>query len=54
MTDRADMQALLDQFREAMSRESDVLLYDHEAKQRVGEMIGNAQQGWEFGYLRGR
>jgi hypothetical protein len=34
-----------------MARENDVLLYDQHAKQRIGEMIGKAQQGSEFGYL---
>jgi hypothetical protein len=28
-----------------------VLLYDQHAKQRIGEMIGKAQQGSEFGYF---
>jgi hypothetical protein len=42
MTDRAEMQALLDQFRKAMTRENDVLLYDREARIRIGEMIGSA------------
>jgi hypothetical protein len=50
--DRAEMQTLLEQFRRAMARRNDVLLYDHEAKQRVGEMIGKAVQprGSAFGY----
>jgi hypothetical protein len=29
-------------------------LYDQEARHRIGEMIGKAAQGWEFGYLRNR
>jgi hypothetical protein len=40
--DRADTLALCDRFREAMARENDLLLYDHKAKQRIGEMIGSA------------
>ena len=32
------------------------LLYDHDAKQRIGDMIGSAVRrgGSEFGYLRRR
>ena len=54
--DRAEMEALLDQFRRDMARENDVLLFDHEARQRIGEMIGKAvrQGGSEFEYLRRR
>jgi low affinity Fe/Cu permease len=54
--DRAEMQALLDQFRRDMARENDVLLFDHEARQRIGEMIGKAvrQGGSELEYLRRR
>jgi hypothetical protein len=52
--DRAEMRALCDQFRRDMERENYVLLYDQEAKQRGGRMIGRAQQGAEFGYLRRR
>jgi hypothetical protein len=52
--DRAEMRALCDQFRRDMERENDVLLYDQEARHRIGEMIGKAAQGWEFAYLRNR
>jgi hypothetical protein len=51
--DRAEMQGLLDQFRKAVAREHEVLLYDHEARQRIGDMIAGAvrQGGSAFGYL---
>ena len=51
--DRAEMQALLDQFRKAMARENEVQLFDHEARQRIGKMIGKATRegGSDFGYL---
>jgi hypothetical protein len=54
--DRAEMRALCDQFRQAMARENDVLLYDREARMRTGEIIGSAlhQGGSGFGYLRRR
>jgi hypothetical protein len=42
MDDRAEMRALCDQFREAMARENDVLLYDKAARERIGEAIGRA------------
>ena len=50
--DRAEMQALLDQFRKAMARENAVLLFDHETRQRFGQMIAKAVQprGSAFGY----
>jgi hypothetical protein len=51
--DRPEMQALLDQFRKAVARENDVLQYDQDTKQRIGEMIGRATR-WgrcDFGYL---
>jgi len=49
--DRADMRALCDQFRRDMGRENAVLLYDQEAKQRFGQMIGQAllEGNSEFG-----
>ena len=41
MKDRAtEMKALLDQFREAMARENEALVYDKTARERIGEMIG--------------
>ena len=40
--DRAEMRALCDQFRQSMARENDVLLYDQEARTRIGEMNGSA------------
>jgi hypothetical protein len=41
------MGALCDAFRRSIARENEVLLYDHGAKQRFGEMIGKAmRQGW--------
>jgi len=43
--DRADMAALCDHFRRDMRRENEVLLYDQEAKQRFGQMIGQAVPG---------
>lgn len=47
------MRPLCEAFRHAMARENDVLLFDHEAKQQIGDMIGKAQQGAsEFGCLR--
>jgi hypothetical protein len=46
------MQALLDQFREANGARDWRASYDYEAKQRVGQLIGKAQQGWGFEYLR--
>jgi hypothetical protein len=49
--DRDEMQALLDQSRRAMARENKAPPFDQDAKQRIGEMIGKAQQGSEFGYL---
>ena len=51
--DRAEMRALCEQFRRNMARENDVLLFDHDAKQRIGKMIGSAvrEGGSEFGYL---
>jgi hypothetical protein len=54
--DRAELRALCDQFRRAMASENDVLLYDQDAKPRIGEMIGSAVRrgGSEFGYLRRR
>ena len=50
--DRAEMQALCDQFRRTMARENDVLLYEHEATVRLGHMIGSAvrQGGSQFTY----
>jgi hypothetical protein len=50
--DRAELRALCDQFREAKARQVDPPLFDHAAKQRVGEMIGLAKRvgGAEFGY----
>lgn len=40
--DRAEMRALCDQFRQLMARENDALLYDQDARVRVGEAIGKA------------
>ena len=53
--DRAEMRALCDLFRQSM-RESGPMLFDQDAKQRIGEMIGSAVRrgGSEFGYLRRR
>jgi hypothetical protein len=51
--DRAELQTLLDQFHQSMARENGVLL-DHEAKHRIGEMVGRAVHSGEFGYLRNR
>ena len=46
---RAEMQALLDQFREAMARENAELLFDQAAKVRIGEAIGTAaRQGRSY------
>jgi hypothetical protein len=50
--DRAEMRALCDQFRREMARQVDEQMCDHEARQRIGQMIGQARQGSEFGYLR--
>jgi hypothetical protein len=36
--DRDEMQALLDQFRQAMAREDKASPFDQDAKQRIGEM----------------
>jgi hypothetical protein len=54
--DRAEMHALLDQFRKAMARENEALFFDRDARVRIGEVIGNTmrQGGSEFGYLRRR
>jgi hypothetical protein len=49
--DRAEMHALLDQFRKAMARENEALFFDRDARVRIGEVIGNTmrQGGSEFG-----
>ena len=54
MKDRAEMKALLDQFREAMARENEALVYDKTARERIGEMIGRSTRpdGNVFAYLR--
>jgi hypothetical protein len=45
--DRAEMQALLDQFRRGMAEEFDQPLFDKEARVRIGETIGKAaRQGY--------
>jgi hypothetical protein len=53
--DHAEMRALCDQFREAMARENDQLLFDQEARQRIGQIIGrSARQGRsDYAALRG-
>ena len=44
--DRAEMQALCDQFRREMAREVDEPLFDHDARARIGQAIGrSARQG---------
>ena len=43
-SERAEMQALLDQFREAIARENAELLFDQAAKVRIGEGTA-ARQG---------
>lgn len=40
--DRAEMQALCDQFRELMQRDVERAVFDKEACQRIGEVIGRA------------
>ena len=52
--EHAEMQALLNQFREAMKRENDVMLYDQAAKERIGKAIGRAsRQGrWDYAAFR--
>jgi hypothetical protein len=54
--DRAEMRALLDQFRELMAREVEAPLFDQEARQRIGHMIGSAVRrgGSAFSYSDGR
>jgi hypothetical protein len=49
--DRAEMRALCDQFRRDMARENDAALFDHEAKQRIGQMIGQAVRQGQSDYL---
>jgi hypothetical protein len=39
---RAEMQAILAQFRQAIRREGNLPLFDHAAKQRIGDRIGKA------------
>ena len=41
-SDRGEMRALCDQFRELARRDVDPPLFDHDVRQRVGEMIGRA------------
>jgi hypothetical protein len=50
--DRAEMRALCDQFRELMARENEMLLFDQETRQRIGEAIGKAvrQGGSQFAF----
>ncbi len=54
--DRAEMQALCDEFRELMARDVDKQLFDDEARRRMGELIGSTARrgGSQFGYLRRR
>ena len=51
--DRAELRALCDLFRRDMARQVDEPPFDHDAKQRIGQVIGKAgrQGGSEFGYL---
>jgi hypothetical protein len=55
-SDRAEIRALCDQFRQLMARQVEVPLFDNEARVRIGEMSGSAVRdgGSEFGYLRRR
>jgi hypothetical protein len=55
-SDRAEIRALCDQFRQLMARQVEVPLFDNEARVRIGEMIGGAvrEGGSEIGYLRQR
>ena len=50
--DRDEMRELCRQFRDAMARENDVLLFDQDARERIGNMIGRAvrQGGSQFAY----
>src|SRR6516165_2231417 len=43
--DRAEMQALCDQFRELMQRDVERTVFDKEACRRIGEVIGRAPLG---------
>ena len=51
--DRAEMRALCDLFRRVMARQVDEPLFDKEARQPIGRLIGGAVRrgGSEFGYL---
>jgi len=40
--DRAEMRELCDAFRRAMARGCNVLPFDRDARERIGEMIGRA------------
>jgi len=53
--DRAEMQALCEAFRRDMARQVDEQLFDHEARERIGQMIGQAvRQGQsDYAALRG-
>jgi hypothetical protein len=49
--DRAEMRALCDAFRDAMARQIEEPVFDQEACQRIGWMIGRAALvGSEYGY----
>ena len=45
--DRVEMQALCDQFRELMMREVEAPLFDHDVRQRIGEMISSVMRNGE-------
>jgi hypothetical protein len=49
--DRAEMRALCDQFRRDMARENDVLLFDKESRERIGEAIGRAARQGRSDYV---
>ena len=49
--DRAEMQALCDQFRRMMVRKVDRALFDDDARKRIGEMIGQAARQCRSDYI---
>ena len=53
--DRAEMQALCDQFRRDMAREIDEPPFDHDARARIGQAISRAasQGRSDYAALRG-
>jgi hypothetical protein len=40
--DRAEMRALCDLFRQAIARQVDEPVFDHDARARIGQAIGSA------------